>query len=126
MRYLIDTNVLIRYANDKYGVSDDVQEILSDYENIIYVSSESLKEFIHLVQEGRIILNKKLRSHDVFDLVENELGFHVKFVSKEHLQTLAKLKTVAGHNDPSYRLIISQSITENFHSLAATQNFRNM
>ena len=53
MRYLIDTNVFINIIEDDY-ISDDVRNILTDYENIIYISSESIKEFIHLVQIGKI------------------------------------------------------------------------
>ena len=122
MRYLIDTNVFIRFVIDDY-ISDDVQAILKNYENIIYVSSESIKEFIHLVQEGRVVLKKNLRSLDVFDLIENTLGFNVKYVTKEHLRTLAKLETVEGHNDPNDRLIISQSITEKFPLISSDTKF---
>lgn len=93
MRYLLDTNVFANFVMDDY-ISNDVQAILSDHENQFYVSSESIKEFIHLVQTGRIVLKKHLRSLDIFDLIENELGFIVKYVTKEHLRTLSKLETV--------------------------------
>jgi PIN domain nuclease of toxin-antitoxin system len=122
MRYLIDTNVFINLVEHKY-ISNEVRAIIGDYENQIYVSSESIKEFIHLVQEKRITLNKSIRSLDVFDLIENELGFSIKFVAKEHLRTLAKLETVEGHNDPSDRLIVSQAITENIPLISSDTKF---
>jgi len=100
MRYLLDTNVLIDYITYDY-VSADIRELSTDYENIIYVSSESVKEFIHLVQAGKIILKKEYRTLDVFDLIENTFFFEVKYVTKEHLRTFAQLDTVEGHNDPS-------------------------
>ena len=46
MRYLLDTNVFIDYVTDDY-VSADIRALISSYENIIYLSSESVKEFIH-------------------------------------------------------------------------------
>ena len=122
MRYLIDTNVLANYVTEGY-ISNDVEAIISNCENQIYVSSECLKEFIHLVQAGKIVLKKELRSLDVFDLVENVLGFNVKFVTKEHLRTLAKLETVEGHSDPSDRLIIAQAITENIPLISSDTKF---
>ena len=122
MRYLIDTNVLANFVVNNY-ISNDVRAIISDYENQIYVSSESIKEFIHLVQEKRIILNKSIRSLGILDLIENELGFNVKFVAKEHLCTLAKLETVEGHNDPGDRLIIAQAITENIPLISSDTKF---
>jgi PIN domain nuclease of toxin-antitoxin system len=122
MRYLIDTNVLINIAEDDY-ISDDVWAILDDYENQIYVSSESIKEFIQLIQTERVILEKRLRSREVFDLIENEFELHVKYVTKEHLQTLSKLEIDEGHNDPNDRIIISQAITEKIPLISSDTKF---
>jgi len=122
MRYLIDTNVFINFVEEDFP-SDYVNEIIDDYENIIYVSSESIKEFIHLVQNKKIVLKKEFRSLDVFDLIENTLGFNVKYVAKEHLHTFAHLAIVEGHNDPSDRLIISQALTEKIPVISSDTKF---
>jgi PIN domain nuclease of toxin-antitoxin system len=122
MRYLIDTNVLANFAEDNY-ISGDVRAIIIDYENQIFVSSESVKEFIQLIQTKRVVLKKDYRLLDILDLIENEFGFHVKYVTKEHLRTLSKLETVEGHNDPSDRLIISQAITENIPLISSDTKF---
>jgi len=122
MRYLIDTNVFANLVVDNF-ISNDVRAILDDYENQIYISSESVKELIHLIQSERIVPKKSIRSRDVFDLIQNEFDLHVKYVTKEHLQTLSKLKTVEGHNDPSDRLIISQAITEKIPLISSDKKF---
>ena len=122
MRYMIDTNVFANVVVDKY-ISNDVRAILDDYENQIYVSSESVKEFIHLVQEKRVVPKKYIRGLDIFDLIENEFGLNVKFVTREHLRTLSKLETVEGHNDPNDRLIIAQAITENIPLISSDTKF---
>ena len=122
MRCLIDTSVFINMVEDDY-IADNVRAILEDYENIIYVSSESVKEFVHLMQNGKITPNKKLHKLEVFDLIENTFGLNVKYVTKEHLQTLAKLALVEGHNDPSDRLIISQSLTEKIPLISSDTKF---
>jgi len=123
MRYLIDTNVLINIVEENESLPHDVQAIRDDYENIIYVSSESIKEFIHLVQESRITLKKEFRTLDVFYLIENTLGFNVKFVAKEHLRTFTTLNLVEGHTDPSDRLIIAQAITEKMPLISSDKKF---
>jgi PIN domain nuclease of toxin-antitoxin system len=122
MRYFIDTNVLINIVEDDY-IPNDVKAILGDYENQIFVSSESVKEFIQLIQTERVILEKSLRSRDIFDIMENEFGIFVKYVAKEHLQTLSKLETVEGHNDPNDRLIIAQAITEKIPLISSDKKF---
>ena len=122
MRYIIDTNVFINFVLEDY-VSNDVLAILDNYENNIYVSSESIKEFVHLKQNGKITPSKNIATLDVFDLIENTLGFNVKFVTKEHLRTYAKLELVEKHNDPSDRLIISQAITEKMPLISSDTKF---
>jgi len=44
MRYLIDTNILVRLANDPNAISKDVWSILEDAENLMYVSTVSIQE----------------------------------------------------------------------------------
>ncbi|MDR2562892.1 MAG: type II toxin-antitoxin system VapC family toxin [Prevotellaceae bacterium] len=122
MRYLIDTNVLIRVI-EEYDVSKNTKSILEDYENIIYVSSESIKEFIHLLQNKKIKSLKQIRTPDLFDLIENILGFTIKYVDKSHLRTFARLDLVEGHNDPSDRLIISQALTEKLTLVSSDAKF---
>ena len=122
MRYLLDTNILIDYVTEDY-ISDDVVKLVENYENIIYVSSESVKDFIHLTRANKVVPKKKLRLLDVFDLIENILGFEVKYVTKEHLSTFAQLDTVNGHNDPSDRLIIAQALTEKMPVISSDTKF---
>jgi len=110
MRYLIDTNLFVHLVENDH-ISDSVSAILDSYENTFYMSAESVKELIHLVQIGRIA-GQKYKKRDIFSLIE-DLRISVKYVGKEHLQTLEKLEPVKGHNDPSDRLIIAQAITEN-------------
>ena len=122
MRYLIDTSVFINIVEEDF-LSVNVRTILDDYENIIYVSSESIKEFVHLIQTEKIVLKKEVRSFDVFDLVENKFDLRIKYVTREHLRTLSKLDLVEGHNDPSDRLIISQALTEKMPLISSDTKF---
>ena len=111
MRYIIDTNVLIKYIIGGY-ISRDIEAVFEDYENQIYVSSESVKEFIHLLYTKKIALPRNYNSTDVFDIIEKQLNFQVKYVTKQHLQTYSELTPATGHNDPSDHVIISQAIAE--------------
>jgi len=122
MRYLIDTNVLINIIEYDY-ISNDVQNILANYENQICISSESVREFINLVQAGKISGKKDKVTIDVFDFIEKELGYIVKYITKEHLRTLATLPLIHEHRDPSDRLIISQAITEKLPLISSDKQF---
>ncbi|MDR1730107.1 MAG: type II toxin-antitoxin system VapC family toxin [Prevotellaceae bacterium] len=112
MHYLIDTNIFLFYISDSHFLDEKVREITEDYENQIYISSESVKEVIHLFQTEKIKTKKWKTSLDILNSIENELGFTIDYVKNEHLRTYASLLRVENHIDPTDRLIIAQAITE--------------
>jgi PIN domain nuclease of toxin-antitoxin system len=119
MRYLIDTNILIFYLSDLDKLDKYVTSIIENYENTIFVSSESVKEIIHLHQNDRI----KLNINDIVDFIENQQGFIIKYVTKQHLNCLEKLPIISKHNDPSDRLIIAQAISEKIPLISSDGKF---
>jgi len=120
MRYIIDTNVFIDFIEDR-AITKKIWQILEDRENLIYVCSESIREFIHLVQLEKI--TPKTKDFDIFSFVENELGYGIKYIAKEHLCTLAKLPIIDEHKDQRDRLIISQAITEKIPLISSDKQF---
>lgn len=124
MRCLLDTCLLIDWISDDY-MSPDIISILADSDNTLYVSSESIKEYINLFQQGKLSLASEFKAsgREVFDLIENVLGINIKYVAKEHLQTLFSLPNVEGHTDPSDRLIIAQAICEKMTLLSSDTKF---
>ncbi|MBQ4507448.1 MAG: type II toxin-antitoxin system VapC family toxin [Paludibacteraceae bacterium] len=125
MRYLLDTNVFIDIISDDY-ISKDVQAIIDDSDNVFYLSSESIKEFVHLLQNGKITIPEQYRKQrfDLFPFIEETLGIVVKYVAKEHLSTYWSMPVVEDHNDPSDRLIIAQAITERMPVISSDTKFR--
>jgi PIN domain nuclease of toxin-antitoxin system len=124
MRYLIDTNILVFYASDNFHALDkDVLYLIEDYENRIYISSESVKEAIHLLQNKRVEVEKWKTPEDIIRYIREELGYTINYVKEEHLYTLAHLDVVPGHNDPSDRLIIAQAITERLPLISSDRMF---
>ena len=123
MRCLIDTCLFADIIVGDY-VSDDIRAILSDSDNVIYISSESVKELVHLLQNDKITIKKEYRKgFNLFSFI-NDTNLNVKYVTLEHLKKLSELPTVETHNDPSDRLIISQAITENLTLISSDTQFR--
>jgi PIN domain nuclease of toxin-antitoxin system len=123
MRYLIDTNIFIYADIEPSLLSPDVKPILDDYANLIYISSESVKELIHLFQTGKIMRKKWKTPEDIINSIENEWNISIKYVRREHLITLAALDRIENHNDPSDRLIIAQAITEKLPLISSDRKF---
>ena len=122
MRYLIDTNILGKYITGDY-ISRDIEAILDDYENQIYISSESMKELIYLMKNKKITPLREYRSKTAFDIVENVLKVQIKYITKQHLQTFAELIPAIGHKDPSDHVIISQAISERLPLISSDLKF---
>ncbi|MBP5366344.1 MAG: type II toxin-antitoxin system VapC family toxin [Bacteroidales bacterium] len=123
MRCLIDTCLFINIITDEY-VSEDIKNLLYDYDNVIYISSESIKELVHLFQNDKITLKKEYRKDfDLFSFIESS-NIIVKYVTWEHLKKLSSLPIIENHNDPSDRLIIAQAICEGLTLISSDLKFK--
>ncbi|GHV68141.1 hypothetical protein FACS1894199_14950 [Bacteroidia bacterium] len=124
MRYLIDTNILLLMIDDdKTLLSNDVSHIIGDCSNLLYISSESVQELIHLVQTRKIIVKGWKTAQNIISFIEDNLHIIIKYIRKEHLATFAALERVENHNDPSDRIIIAQAITENIPLISSDSKF---
>lgn len=63
MRYLLDTNILIYYISDKSSLSQNVLSVLEDYDSVLCISTETLRELIVAYRDYLSCINRK----DAFD-----------------------------------------------------------
>jgi len=123
MRYLIDTNILIFILIDKHYIDSNVKHLLSEYNNVFYVSSSSIFEALHLFQTGRIAPKQKT-SDEFLKEIKTVYNLQILHTKTEHFDTFAKLPAVSGHNDPIDRIIIAQSITEKIPLISSDSKFK--
>ena len=74
MRYLLDTNILIFHALEDDNLNKNIISILDDYENIICVSSEVVKETMHLIRYKKIDVKQWKNPNDIWKSID-EWGF---------------------------------------------------
>ncbi len=125
MRYLIDTNIFVYLATDDELLCPDVVTILQNYENTLYISTESVKELI-LAYNNKGICNKRWKTAKAMvDAIEDDFNIKISAIKKEHLKTYAKLRPniEQGHKDPSDHLIIAHSITEKMPLISSDTRF---
>lgn len=123
-RYLLDTNIFVFYAQGGENLNGETTEILEDYESLVYVSSEVIKETIHLMRYKRITVNKWKDFSDIWRSID-EWGFNVDYVGREHLLTLGRLIPVKDHKDPTDHIIIAQGITNKMIVISSDKQFEN-
>ncbi|MCL2260566.1 MAG: PIN domain-containing protein [Fibromonadales bacterium] len=123
MRYFLDTNVLIFYALGGKDLDKEVKNIFSDYENIIYVSSEVIKEVMHLIRYEKIDVKQWKTPNDVWKTID-EWGFIIDYVKKEHIQSLGNLVMANEHKDPTDHIIIAHAVTNKMPIISSDRKFR--
>jgi len=108
MRYLIDTNIFIFQATDPQQLSRDVAEILGDYENLIYISTESLRELI-IHYNNKALLRKYWNTkRDMLRSITTQYGLQILPLTPDVMYTYGNMNLF--HNDPSDHVIIAQAI----------------
>ena len=123
-RYLLDTNVLVQIVTE-LDFTEDVKEILWYSGATFYISSASVQEFIQILQNEDIKPRKELGLTvlNIFDFINDTLGYFVKFVDKGHLKQLAQMEIINKHTDPFDRMIVAQAIAEKIPLISSDQRF---
>ena len=109
MRYLIDTNIFIYAAIDNQQLSNDVVDMLNDYENLFYISTESLRELI-VHYNNKALLRKHWKTKDqMLKEITEKYGFQILPLTPDVMYKYGQMNLY--HNDPSDHVIIAQAIT---------------
>ena len=125
MRLLLDTCIVFYMIEEDDRLTQDVEALLSDYDNQLYVSMETVKELI--VAYRRKGLGRKIwkTEEDIISTIQNELCITILPIHEEHIRTYARLtiNEQQGHNDPSDHLIIAHAITEKMPLISSNHKF---
>jgi len=120
-RYLLDTNIVLFSLFNHDELENEVSCLLDDYNNLLFVSTISVQEIIHLYKKNRIKTNWK-NAEDIVPSIESA-NIKILPVTNEHLMAFARLTVTAKHNDPNDQIIISQAITEKYTLISSDQKF---
>ena len=120
-RYLLDTNIVLFSLFSPKELERKVDDLLTDYSNLFYVSTVSIQEIIHLYKRNKIKTKWK-KPEDILPSIE--MNFEILPVKREHLVTYSKLSVLNEHNDPYDHVIISQAITEKITLISSDQKFK--
>ena len=114
MGYLLDTHTFIWWIQDNLNLSYKSKEVISNPNNLIFVSS---------VNTWEITIKKSLGKLNVTDNLENiilKCGFEVLPINIKHTLYIENLDKY--HDDPFDRLLISQAIIENLTLITRDEN----
>jgi len=105
---LIDTNIFIYMATDGEMLSRDVVNIFGECENLIYISTESLRELV-VHYNNKALLRKYWKTKKaMLDSITKEYGLQILPLTPDVMYTYGKMNIY--HNDPSDHVIIAQAM----------------
>ena len=122
---MLDANIFAFYAEDKERLSRDVLEILDDFGNILYMSSEAVKELV-VAHTHKGLLRKTWKNPlDMINEIEEEFKISIVPVDVNVLKRMSQLEpnTAENHNDPSDLIIIAHSMVMKMPLISSDRKF---
>ena len=118
-RYLLDTCTLIWMLKD-YPRIKGVKEEIDCYQGDYAISVGSIKEFVYLIQSGKI---KTDISFDELVTALDDKHILICKYDRGTLKVLSELPFFKKHQDPSDRVIIANAIADNRILISGDHNF---
>ncbi|MEH2046663.1 type II toxin-antitoxin system VapC family toxin [Nostoc sp.] len=116
MSFLLDTHILLWFLENDFKLSDQVREVITNPENVIFVSAISAWEISIKQSLGKLIVPGNLQEALCFSRFE---GLSM---------TLAHGIKVADlplhHKDPFDRMLIAQALVEGLTIITVDQKFK--
>lgn len=105
MNYLLDTHIILWWLTNPKQINPKASKIISDKENIIFVSTASLWEMAIKKSLGRLIL-----PGNIVEILQTE-GFQLMLIGHEEALGVSDLPPI--HSDPFDRMLVMQAKLHN-------------
>ena len=125
-RYMIDTNILYFIIEDEDDrLTKDVKALVSDYENKLFVSIESIKELVVAHRSKKLLEHKWKTTNELVKALREDYNFVILPIDINVIHTMARLQIneAENHNDPSDHIIIAHAITMNMPLISSDRKF---
>lgn len=119
MKAIMDTQAFLWWIMDDQRLSPPARSVIADGSNELYLSVASVWEIVIKVRIGRLKLSDKPEILIPEHLVKN--SFESLDINIRHVLNIANLPEY--HKDPFDRIIISQSIIEDFNIITSDREF---
>ncbi len=125
MRYLLDTCIMLYMLNESGEMSNDVEAVVTDYGNELYMCAASIRELVAAWHKYRNMQLKWKSPASMLDYLRNQHGIITLYPHREHYQTFVGLRwnLAENHRDTTDLLIIAHAITEGLTLISSDTKF---
>lgn len=125
MRYLLDTNILMFILNDTGEMSSEVEAIVTDFGNRLFMCAPSIRELVANWNKYPYMRRNWKTPQLMFDYLYERYYIDILYPQREHYRTFINLEwnTAEDHRDTTDLLIIAHAITENLVLISSDRKF---
>lgn len=125
MRFLLDTCIMLYLLNDTGEMSSDVENIVNDYSNQLFMCSASIRELVAAWNKYEFMQKEWKTPNELLDELRDQWGVQVLYPQREHYQTFIRLQwnLAENHRDTTDILIIAHAITEKLTLISSDTKF---
>lgn len=126
MRFLLDTCIMLYMLKDSGEMSNDVEAVVKDYGNQLYMCSASIRELVAAWHKYEDMQKEWKTPGDLFQELYEQWGVQVLYPHREHYQTFINLQwnLAENHRDTTDLLIIAHAITEKLTLISSDTKFK--
>ncbi len=119
MNILMDTHIFLWYVTNNKKLNEATQNIINERDNLIYLSEASIWEIAIKYSLKKLTFDLPFREFIEEQIKVND--FKILNFNLSHFEQITKLPF--HHRDPFDRIIIAQSIIENYPLISYDQMF---
>ena len=125
MRLLLDTNIVMYLINDTADLNSEVEKMLSDFENQLFVSAPTLRELVANCHKYSYMQRRWKGPDALIDSLREDYFINVLYPQREHYKTFVNLtwNEAEDHRDTTDLLIIAHAITEHLTLISSDRKF---
>lgn len=124
-RYLLDTNILMYILNDTGEMTSEVEAIVCDFGNRLFMCAGSIRELVANWRKYPY-MQKQWRTPDLmFEYLYDTYYIDILYPNRLHYQTFVNLtwNEAENHRDTTDLLIIAHAITEKLTLISSDRKF---
>lgn len=122
---MLDTNIYYCMIDERDRLTDDVRAIVDDYDNLLYISLETVKELVVAHRRKNLLAHKWKTAEELVEAIKTDYNVTMLNVDINVIQKMAQLQIneAEQHYDPSDHIIIAHAMTMGMTLISSDRKF---
>lgn len=122
---MLDTNIYYCMIDERDRLTDDVRAIVDDYDNLLYISLETVKELVVAHRRKNLLAHKWKTAEELVEAIKTDYNVTILNVDINVIQKMAQLQIneAEQHYDPSDHIIIAHAMTVGMTLISSDRKF---